>query len=324
LKGNHRSGIVSRALALVAVAGAACAILCARDASADTVNRIVAVVNNDVITQGQLDKALASRERGPKGMGELTDRQRALDRLINSRLIEQLMTNAKVDVSEDDLARAIGNILHQNGMTIDQLKSEITSKGMSYEEYKKEVEQQIRRVKFVNQVVGSQVKITDQDLRDYYQRHQDEFRGSVKAHIAQIFLPFAGITTEAEAEKLKETSLSIVTKARRGTSFGELAKNYSKGPKADEGGDLGMVNLKDLPPAIADAVRRMHVGEVSQPIPTDNGLFIVKLIALPEMAAGDFEQLRDRIYGVVYDERVEETMEAYLQKEKQKAFIEIR
>jgi peptidyl-prolyl cis-trans isomerase SurA len=300
------------ALWLIAQAGAA---------AAATVGRVVAVVNDEVVTEAQLEKAIAAHARNAGQKGQATDRSRILDRLINERLMGQLTDRSSVKVTEDDLARAIANVLQQSGMTIDQLRAEIASKGMSYEDYKHEMESQIKRIKFVNQVIGPQVKISDQDLRDYYARNQERFRGTSRAHIAQIFLPFEGITTEAEAEALKHLALSI--SAKGGTGFREMARQHSKGPAAENGGDLGVVELKDLPPAVAGAVRIMKVGEVSPPIPTENGLMIVKLISLPEMSASDFEDARDSIYSALYERRIEETLDSYLQRERQRAYIEI-
>ncbi len=313
---------------LPALAAALCVALSAllpAAAGAAVVDRIVAVVNNEIITQSQLDRAVSRQERDPlnRSKGDPEARQQLLERMINEKLIDQLVLASKVEVSEDELVRAIANVLHQNGMTIDQLKAEVASKGTSYEDYKKQIESQIKRIKFINQVIGPQVKISDQDLRDFYQRNQERFRGGVKAHIAQIFLPFAGIESEADAERFKEQALNIVSRAKHG-SFQEMAQAFSKGPNAENGGDMGMVSLKDLPPQIADVIRQMKVGDVAGPIPTDNGLFIVKLVSLPELSAQDFEQLRDRIYSALYDQRIEETMGSYLQKERQRAFVEIR
>ena len=99
---------------------------------------------------------------------------------------------------------------------------------------------------------------------------------------------------------------------------------YGFGGEAEGGGDLGMVNLKDLSPPVRDAVRYMGIGEVSNPILAEDSVVIVKLISLPELSAKDFEKLRDEIYAAVYDERIEETLSGYLKRERQKAFIEIR
>jgi peptidyl-prolyl cis-trans isomerase SurA len=292
---------------------------------AKTIDGIVAVVGDEVITQSELDRRLKVQQvSGKKAVDDKARRRAVIESLINDRLMSQILKTANIEVTEDDLARAIGNVLHQTGMTIEQLRAEVASKGMTYDEYKKEVEKQIQQIKFINQVIGPQVKITEQDIRDYYQRHQENYRGSSRAHIAQIFLSFAGIQSQDQADALRDTAISISTQARKGKNFKELAKKYSQGPNSETGGDLGMIDLKDVPQAVADTVRNMKVGDVSTPIYTDNGLMIVKVIALPELSPDDFGAARDRIYQALYEEKIEETLAAYLQKERQKAFIEIR
>lgn len=293
--------------------------------SAKVVDRIAAVVNNEIITEVQLSAAMAARagrDRGAKP--DTATRQETLDRLIDDALFNQIMSKSKTEVTDDDVARAIANVLHQNRMTVDQLKGELAAKGIPYEEYRKQIEKDIRRVKFTNQVIGPQVKITDQDLRDFYQRNQERFRGGTSAHVAEIVLPLDGIQTEAEMKALGETAVAIVAKARKGASFESLAKQYSKGPNAAQGGDLGMMSIKDLQPEIANVVRALKVGDVSDPFLLGNAIAIVKLISLPEISPDDFEKMRDQIYSALYDQKIEETLTSYLQRERQKAFIEIR
>lgn len=289
------------------------------------INKIVAVVNNEVITEIEVNHRLAAEQvSGNKEVDDKAKRRATIESLINDKMMNQILKASDIEVTKDDLARAIGNVLHTTGMTIDQLRAEVAAKGMTYDEYKDEVKKQIQRIMFINQVIGPQVKITEQDIRDYYQRHQENFRGSSKAHIAQIFLSFAGVTSQTDADQLRRTSLNIVAQARKGKNFTELARKYSKGPNAENGGDLGMISLKDISPSVSETVRNMRVGDVSNPIFTEQGLIIVKLISLPELSPQDFMASRDRIYQAIYEERVDETLQAYLQKERQRAFIEIR
>ncbi|MFH0799012.1 MAG: peptidylprolyl isomerase [Pseudomonadota bacterium] len=292
---------------------------------AEIVDRIAAIVGSEIITEVDVGKALAAKERRPgAAKANPATRQEVVDKLIDDALFHQLLSKSKIEVSDDDMARAIANVLHQNRMTIDQLKSEIAAKGMTYDEYKKQIERDIKRVKFINQVIGPQVKITDQDLRDYYQRNQDRFRGSQKAHIAEIILPLEGIGSQEEFDALAKTAMDIATKAKQGTSFESLAKQHSKGGNAAEGGDMGMVNTKELPPPVADAVKALKVGEVSPPVMAGSAIVIIKLISLPEIASGDFEKTRDDIYSALYDIKIEEALGSYMEKERHKAFIEIR
>jgi peptidyl-prolyl cis-trans isomerase SurA len=292
---------------------------------AKVINKVAAVVNNDVITEAEVERRLAAKEVSTgKVVDEKARRRAAIESLINDKLMDQILKSANIDVSEDDLARAIANVLHSTGMNIQQLRAEVRSKGMSWGDYKKEIEGHIRRIKFINQVIGPQVKVTEQDIRDYYQRHQEDYRGSSRAHIAQIYLSIEGIRTQQEAEVMRDKAIMIANQARKGRSFKELARKHSQGPNAENGGDLGTIPLKDLPPSVAQTVQNMKVGDTSIPIFTEKGLIIVKLISLPELSPEDFTASRDRVYQRIYEERADETLQAYLQKERQKAFIEIR
>ena len=324
--GERRRARTNLLLVVLAIAFVLAAwILAPRGARAEVVDRIAAVVNNEVITEVDVGRAVALRSKSAApAKTDAAGRQEALDRLIDETLFNQIMAKSKIEVSDEDVNKAIANVLQQNRMSADQLRAELQAKGVPYEEYKKSIEREIRRIKFINQVIGPQVKITDQDLRDHYQRNQDSFRGSTSAHIAEIVLPLDGITSEAEAKAAGDTALEIVAKARKGTSFASLAKQYSKGPNVAEGGDLGMLPVKDLQPELQAAVKSLKIGEVSNPFVLGNALVIVKLIALPEIGSGDFDKVRDQIYGALYDQKIEETLASFLQRERSKAFIEVR
>ncbi|MBI4126505.1 MAG: peptidyl-prolyl cis-trans isomerase [Deltaproteobacteria bacterium] len=272
-------------------------------AHAEVIDGIAAVVNGEVITRSDVNDTVAAK---PK-----TSRGEALDGLVDDLLFDHALTEAKIDVTDDDLARAIQNVLAQNRISLEALKSELMGKGITYEQYKKQIEREIRRVKFINQVIGPQVKINEQDMRDYYQRHPEQFRAAREAHIAEMVLPFPEQADQAQFEAFFEKAHKIAREAQSNT-------------QAFHGVDRGMVNLKELSPDVAMAIPRLTIGEVSSPILTEKAVVIIKLIALPVLTADDFEKLRDHIYNTLYDQRVEEALKNYLQQQREKAFIDIR
>ena len=320
----HRSNNILRFITAIVLALTITGLVSSVDAAKQTINGIVAIVNDEVITSSDLNKAISKKTDDKRKSSDIVFRREILDKLIDEALFEQLVTKANITVKDDELARAIANVLHQNHMTLPELQKEVASKGMTYDEYKDDVRGEIRQIKYINQVIGPQVKISDQDLRDYYQRNQNKFRASQKAHIAIIALPLAGLTTKKQFEAVREEALDIAAKAKHGNSFASLAKQYSKGPNAESGGDLGMVNMKDLPPIIAGTVKQLGVGDISNPFLSSNNVVIIKLISLPELSASDFDKLRDEIYSALYDERIDETLQSYLRRERQKAFVEVR
>lgn len=147
---------------------------------AEIIDKIVAVVDGDIITLSELETASNTMYKGPDrktGQRRHMAMRETLDAMIDDILLRHAMEKAKIEVDEDDLARAIANVLRQNRMTPEQLRADLASKGISYETYKQQIAQQIRYIKFVNQVVGQQVKLSDRELRDYYENNRSDFGG---------------------------------------------------------------------------------------------------------------------------------------------------
>jgi len=154
--------------------------VCLSPTRAAIIDRIAAVVDSDIITDSDVDDVLAERQKEFSTDRKLTKeskREEVLNKMIDDLILKHSIDKAKVTVDDDDLARAIANVLRQNHMTIEQLRSDLSSKGIGFEVYKRRLTEQIRLIKFTNQVIGQQVKLTDRDLRDYYDRNKSLFGG---------------------------------------------------------------------------------------------------------------------------------------------------
>lgn len=296
---------------------------------AEIVDRVVAIVGTEVITLYDVDRAMApyateinkARNRDEKFKSV---RREVLDRLIDDLLLKQAVEDAKIQVTSDDVARAVKNIITQNQISIEILKSELAKKGISYESYKEDIRRNIERVKFINQQIGSVVKISDSDLRDYYQKHMEEFGGHQSAHIAQIVLPFEEGTTKEKAFELKAKGEEIVKQAKGGASFAALAKQYSKGPNAETGGDLGIVEPGKLLPEISAALENMKVGQISDPIMSPAGVHIIYLIDRARPTEADFEKMKEQVYNRMYDQKMMEALGQYLSEQRKKTFVQVK
>ena len=300
-------------------------------AHAEVVERIVAVVNGDIITQTDLDnyikmgEEIQSKTRAFKELEKENRRRMALDQLVDQAIMDQEIEKSEIVVTDEEAMRAIKNILAQNRMSMQMLRQEVARKGMTWSQYEENVKREIKKVKFVNQVISTEVKIADRDLRDYFDKHRGSFHGGKKARVAEIVFPFTGIDSEEEAIELRDKAIRVAREAHANPeSFARLAKQHSRGPNADKGGDLGMVNIADLPSMVAEMVRGLPAGGVTPPIPTDNAIVIAKVIAWPKLSAEEFEKVRDTIYDRLHNERIADALKAYIQRAKQHAFIEIR
>lgn len=307
------------------------AIAFATPSFAEVVESIIAVVNGDIITQTDLENRIKSGERMQsktrafKELEKENRRRMALDQLIDQAILDQQIKKADIEVTDEEIMRAIKNILRQNGMTMQLLRTEIVKKGLTWSQYQANVKREIKKVKFVNQVISTEVKISDRDLRDYFDKHRSSFHGGKQVHIAEIVFPFTEVNSEAEAIELRDKAIRVAHEVHANpASFARLAKQHSRGPNADKGGDLGMVNIADLPSSVGEAVRVLPAGGVTPPIPTDNAVVIAKVVAWPKLSAEQFEKVRDTIYDRLHDERIADALNAYIQRAKQHAYIEIR
>lgn len=297
-------------------------------AQAAVVDQIVAVVNNEAITQHDVTREMrkvkgVKRAKGFEHLGALTE-QEALDELINDRLMNQAMMQSKIVVNEEDINRSLRNVMAQNGMTsIDQLRGAAAREGLSFEEYRENLKRHIQQMKFVNQEVGSQVKITDQDLEDYYRQHMQKFSGTGAVHIAQIIFPLDPKMTEGDARQLQATVQDVSKKLNKG-NFKQMARKYSKGPNADQGGDMGVIDPATMQPEVAKVILPMQVGEISKPIVTANSINIVMVLDRGAATDKDFARLKDQIYNILYDQRMQSAMRSYVAQLRQKSYVEIK
>lgn len=130
------------------------------------VDRVVAVVNSEAITRYELDRAAAVNKKLPS--------QQILDNIIHQKLLEQEIEKSKTEVTDDELARGVANVLVQNGVTIEELQMELSAKGISFDSFKDQIRREIRQGKFIQQTVGANVQITDRDIEFYKNDHPEK------------------------------------------------------------------------------------------------------------------------------------------------------
>ncbi|MFH1654370.1 MAG: peptidylprolyl isomerase [Pseudomonadota bacterium] len=282
----------------------------------NVVDKIAAVVNDDIITQSEVDETVSQNKK-------VTQRE-ALEKLIDEKLLKQAVEKSDVAVKDDELQNTIANIMRRQGISFEQMKEELRQKGLSYEEYKDQIREEIKSVKFVQERISPLVSITERDLQDFYNQHPERFQKSYKAHIARILFTIPKNLTQEGMDIIVSTAEDVSRMAKKGDSFASLAKKYSKGAEAAKGGDMGMIEVKDLPPPLPDAIPQLSPGDVSQPIYTQEGIFIIKLISFGKMTSDAFEKIREKIYEQLFDQRVSEEITNFVQKEKKKSYIEIR
>ena len=201
-------------------------------AVAKTVDRIAAIVNDDIITTVQLQERLKKSGGNPSDSAQ---QKQLLDSMIADLLMQQRAQDIGIEVSAEDIEQAIKDIETKNNISRDQLEQALIAQGLTLERYRDQLRDQILRYKLMGHEVQSKVDITRQEVRDYYQQHLDDYRHSPHSRISRVSFPFANDSAQEKAQQYAQIALR---KLHADTSVDQVLEELS-GPTQVEGGDRG-------------------------------------------------------------------------------------
>jgi len=285
---------------------------------AEVVDRIVAVVNQSVITLSELEAAATAmtREGGP--IAATPPRSTVLDRLIERKLVEQASTNAGITVSEQEVDAAIEDVLARNRVSREQLMTALADSGITYKEYRERLKTDIGQVKFTSRQFRSKAAITESDIKSYYHQNREKFHGPASYRLAMISID------ERERASAEKAASALYARLQKGEDFGEVARRFSGGPNAAEGGDLGFLRESELDRSIKAVVERLAVGEFSPVITTFAGLSIIRLLDKKVGKVQPFDEVKESIHEILFQRIVDERYRAWLETVKKSSHIDIR
>ncbi len=289
-------------------------------ANQEIVDRIVAVVNDDIITLSQLHKAVhpylkqvAVSQRSESAKKQMVDaiEKEMLNTLIDRTLTRQEAARQKISVSDAEVQSAIDNFKRQNGLDQEAFENGLEAEGISLEEYRERVREDLMQSLLVNRVIRSRIIVTQTEIEAYYQAHPEKFKGEEKYHLRNILA-----ASDSEAAQ-------VLTRLDQGLSFPEAARRFSAAPNAGDGGDLGVFDIDTFNDAIRAAVKPLKPGEYSGVISTNQGFQIIFVEEILDTGGKTLEQARDEIQDILYREQAEEKFARWIESLKKNAHIKI-
>ncbi|KTC85501.1 peptidylprolyl isomerase [Legionella drozanskii] len=252
---------------------------------AQPLDKVVAVVNDGVITASELDAQvkLLKEQITAKKMQLPSDtvlRKQVLQHLIDVDLQLQLAKRNEVSVDSTDLNDAIAKIANNNHLTLTQLREELVKQGLSWETFRENIRKEILISRVQQKAVGPDVAVTAEQVEDYLKHSKNDNKTQQTYHLQNIVIPLPEEPTTEQLKKARQKASDLLSKIRRGDDFNRVAIAESSGEFALEGGDLGERHLAELPDIFAKQVINMNVGQVAGPIRTGNGFQLIKLIAV--------------------------------------------
>jgi peptidyl-prolyl cis-trans isomerase SurA len=297
-------------------------------APAQVINGIAAVVNEEVITNFELDKEyqqmLKEQEKLPPSE-KMGLRSAALNRLVDKKLIDQKVRELDIKVMDDEIKLAIDDVKKQNNMTQEALVQALAGQGLSFEQYRAQLREQLERLRLMSQEVRSKIQVGDQEVREYYEANRAKYGAVEQFRARHIFFKVDKKGGAAELARVEALAAGVLKEARAGKDFAELAKAHSNDPAAaKDGGDLGTFKKADMLPEIGDTVAAMKPGEVSELVLSQAGLHIIKLEERFQGSGKPLSEVKNDIEELLFKKKADERFAQWVKDLRASVTIEIK
>jgi peptidyl-prolyl cis-trans isomerase SurA len=316
----------------------------------DIVDEIIARVDDQIITRSDMEKAKATtleelKQRFPsewqsKAAKAQTD---TLRDLIDQQLLLERGKDLGI-TGETELVKRLNTMRQQMGLaSIDDLEAEAKKQGVSYEDFKEQIRISVVTQQVVGQEVGGKLHISNEDIQEWYNKHQKELEGPEEVGLSEIMVSTQPAKQNVEGKDQQAADQSktlpedpakvaeaeakanqLLDQLKKGAKFDDLAKKSSDGPTAAQGGTLGTFKRGELAKDLEEKTFSLKPGETTDVIRTRQGFIILKVTGHRAAGVPPMKDISDRIREAIYSERLEPAARAYLTKLREQAFIDIK
>jgi peptidyl-prolyl cis-trans isomerase SurA len=297
----------------------------AAPAGAETVNRIAAVVNEEIITLHQLEKEIQTRRlAGEIPPGETDDgRRRVLDQLIEDALVRQRIDALGLKVSDEELEAAVQDVLRQNKINREQLEDALRQQGTSLPDYRENLRRQVLRYKLISREVQSKVDVSAQEIRDYFREHIDDYREPASLRLNRLTFPLPPRPTSEQIQAVRLKAEGALARLRGGEDFTAVLLAFSADRSA-EGGDLGRFAPEDLTAAFERGVRDLPEGGISNVLETPQGFHILQVTERNAGRIRQYDSVKDEIARILGERKSQARLKEWAADLRRKSHIDIR
>jgi parvulin-like peptidyl-prolyl isomerase len=308
-------------------------LLCA-PAGAEVVDRIIAVVNDDIITLYEFNAAfepyLKNIENTYKGNDKETvikqTRSAFLQRLIDNILIEQegKKSGTGIIVKDEEVMDVIRDIMTKQKLSMQDFLKNLAKEGNSLDSVKKEIRTQMMRARLLRREIKSKVIVTDEEIGEYYNKNRQDYEGKETVRIKQLLLLIPPNADSAAIAKVRTGAMQLHKRVMAGESFDLLIVKYSQGPAAAQGGDVGFVGRGTIIPEVEKVAFSLPVGQISEVIESSVGFHIIQVVDKKGAGLKPITAVREEIKTKIEDEKLDKKFEEWIASIRAKAHIEVK
>src|SRR5579863_411006 len=303
--------------------------------SGKVVEEIIARVNNEIITKSEYDKALSQTEEDTRQdcKGKCTPEQletevenrkkTALRDLVDQSLLAQRGKDLGISV-ETDVVKQLDQIRIQNNLKdLDELEKAVSSQGLNWEDFKNNIRNHILTQKVVSQEVGSHINIGESDARKYYDEHKTEFVRPEQVALREIIVNTEG-KKDSDLPDLKKKAETALKRVKDGEDFGEIAKRFSDGSTAKQGGFLGVYKRGELSKELEDTVFKMKKNDLTDVLDIKQGYLVLQVLEHYDEGEQPLSKVESEIMDKMYSTRMQPKLKEYLKTLREQSYVVIK
>ena len=299
---------------------------------AELIDRIVAVVNNDLISLEDLNSQVKPYLEKINDIGYPPDKQRqmvfkvredVLNQMIDQKLTDQEIARYKITASDKEVDNTIERIKKTNSLTDEALRQALSKEGITLEEYRKRTKENILRSSLVNREIKSKVVITKEEIKAYYDSHPDLYGFEEKYRLANVMIKYPESPDPSSRMQTQQKMAGILQELKAGKSIDEVIRTFSDSTARVQGGELGTFSLSTLDPKIREALKDLKPGQYSGVIETDFGYQIFRLLDKVKTANKSLEDATAEIENKLYKDIVDQKFSKWLEELRSRSHIKI-
>jgi peptidyl-prolyl cis-trans isomerase SurA len=284
-------------------------LLAATTGRAEVIDRVVATIDGDPITAYEFDNYV--RERNvPSGPS-----REILEVLVTERLLEKEAAARGISARPEDIDRYVAEIKDRNKMDDATFTRALREQGLTLERYRAKVKAEIEKAQLINREIRGRVNVSPEEVKRHYAAHAGEYGVAERVRVRMIVLP---VPPDASADQVAGAATfahALREQAEAGADFAELARRYSRGPGAGDGGDLGFFSRGQMVDALEAVAFRLKPGELSEPIRTAGAVNLLKVEERQGASSGAFEEVAEEIREELYQQALEQRFQRWLQED---------
>jgi peptidyl-prolyl cis-trans isomerase SurA len=280
------------------------------------VDRVVAVVNDEIITMSDLQREALKRP-------EINDQRLILEGMIDRKLQMVAAKRNGMEVTDRELTEAIADIMKRNNMDSKQFEDALAREGTTLEQYRVEFREQMTMSRLFNKFIRTGLSVDEKEVREHYDRNLAQFSLPEEVRVRLLAVIVTEKASSAQIAEARQKAETLMARIGKGEDFIRLIRENSGSPTAAQDGDLGFMQRGHAIPEIEEATKDLKPGQYAGPVKAADGFYIIRVEEI-RTPVRPFEKVKDEVQKMLYEQKMENTYRAFLQSLRSEAHIENR